>query len=295
MTRNLTPCRLLIDAPGDGAWNMAVDETLLEWAARKDACCWRFYQWREPTLSLGYFQEYGRRCDHPASRGCPVVRRLTGGGAILHDAELTYSVVLPGGHPLAARRESLYEAAHESLVETLSGFGVVAALCRPGGGRPEGEPLLCFQRRAAGDVLVGATKIAGQRPTSPPGRRAPARKRPIAPFAGRPGTLRPGGRRRKGVRRRLLGRGVARSPRPAARRGLGAGCAIAGRGASRRRVGPVPLRLPRMDTTEGAIGGVQHPLTLAVKAITLKAWTQSLLLSAASRRGRRSRCPGRAS
>ena len=156
-----TECRLLIDPPGDGAWNMAVDETLLEWAARENACCWRFYQWREPTLSLGYFQEYGQRGDHPASRGCPVVRRLTGGGAILHDAELTYSVVLPVGHPLAARRESLYAAAHESLVETLAGFGVAASLCRPAGRRPGREPLLCFQRRARGDVLVGAIKVAG--------------------------------------------------------------------------------------------------------------------------------------
>ncbi len=161
MTRNLTPCRLLIDPPGDGAWNMAVDETLLEWAARENACCWRFYQWKEPTLSLGYFQEYAGRFEHPASRGCPVVRRLTGGGAILHDAELTYSLVLPAGHPLTRRRESLYEAVHESLIETLADFGVVAALCRPSGGRPGEEPLLCFQRRAAGDVLAGTTKVAG--------------------------------------------------------------------------------------------------------------------------------------
>ena len=90
-------CRLLIDPPGPGAWNMAVDEMLLEWSAAQRGCCLRFYGWREPTLSLGYFQEYRDRAGHGPSRDCPVVRRLTGGGAILHDAELTYSLVVPAG------------------------------------------------------------------------------------------------------------------------------------------------------------------------------------------------------
>ncbi len=92
-------CRLLIDPPGAGAWNMAVDEMLLEWSAAQGGCCLRLYGWREATLSLGYFQEYADRAGHGPSRNCPVVRRLTGGGAIVHDAELTYSLVVPGGHP----------------------------------------------------------------------------------------------------------------------------------------------------------------------------------------------------
>ena len=73
-------CRLMIDPPGAGAWNMAVDEMLLEWAAAQRGCCLRFYSWREATLSLGYFQEYRDRAGHGPSRKCPVVRRLTGGG-----------------------------------------------------------------------------------------------------------------------------------------------------------------------------------------------------------------------
>ena len=52
------------------------------------------------------------------------------GHAILHDAELTYSLVVHGGHPLAARRELLYQAAHVSLVEALADFGITAALWR---------------------------------------------------------------------------------------------------------------------------------------------------------------------
>jgi lipoate-protein ligase A len=160
---------------------MAVDEMLLEWAAEHGGCAWRFYRWSEPTLSLGYFQDYGdwekwgqaprgnlsAPCSDPAARsqspffqGYALVRRLTGGGAILHDAELTYSLVVHAGHPLAARRESLYDAVHQSLIGTLAGFGVGAALCEPAG-RPAAEPFLCFERRAPGDVLAGRIKIAG--------------------------------------------------------------------------------------------------------------------------------------
>ncbi len=155
----LGQCRLLRDSPGGGAWNMAVDEVLLERAAAEQIASWRFYAWQEPTLSLGYFQSYGDRRQHTASGSCPVVRRLTGGGAILHDAELTYSVALPAGHPLAARRQVLYRTVHAALVEALGELGVAAALCQGAARQP--EPLLCFQRRAAGDVLVEGLKIAG--------------------------------------------------------------------------------------------------------------------------------------
>ena len=58
-------------------------------------------------------------------------------------------------------REALYEAAHGSLIEALAEFGIAATLCRPAGDAPQQEPLLCFQRSAPGDVLVGQTKIAG--------------------------------------------------------------------------------------------------------------------------------------
>src|SRR6185295_18138238 len=100
--------RLLIDPPGGGAWNMAVDEALLETAATTGQATLRFYQWQEPTLSLGYFQSVADRQQHAASLDCPVVRRASGGGAILPDRELTYSVALP--QPVAS--SALYDACH---------------------------------------------------------------------------------------------------------------------------------------------------------------------------------------
>jgi len=155
-------CRLLIDPPAGGVWNMAVDEMLLQWAATSGGCCWRFYRWEEATLSLGYFQPYDDRQRHDASRNCPVVRRLSGGGAIVHDAELTYSVVVPAGHPLARQRNLLYETVHQGLIAALADWKITARICKdPPPLGPEQQPFLCFRRRAPGDVLVGAVKIAG--------------------------------------------------------------------------------------------------------------------------------------
>ncbi len=95
-----TDCRLIVHPPSPGAWNMAVDEALLMDAVENGVATLRFYQWSEPTLSLGYFQRYSDREQHAASRKCAVVRRQSGGGAILHDRELTYSLMLPAGSPL---------------------------------------------------------------------------------------------------------------------------------------------------------------------------------------------------
>ncbi|MEN6493699.1 MAG: hypothetical protein ABFD16_05355, partial [Thermoguttaceae bacterium] len=159
--RPSSSCRLLIDPPAPGAWNMAVDEVLLEWAAETGGCSWRFYRWEEPTLSLGYFQTYDDRWQHAASSKCPVVRRASGGGAILHDLELTYSCVWPQEHHLAAGRLQLYEAVHASLVELLASYGVRASLCDPALGQRATPPFLCFQRRSPGDLLVGPIKVAG--------------------------------------------------------------------------------------------------------------------------------------
>lgn len=161
-TTAMTECRLLLDPACSGVWNMAVDEMLLEQSAAGAGCCWRFYGWGVPTLSLGYFQAYEDRRQHADSAACPAVRRLTGGGAIVHDVELTYSIVVPRGHPLAARRETLYTAVHRSLINTLTDWGIKAVICdNPPKWHGSQQPFLCFQRRAPGDVLLGDLKIAG--------------------------------------------------------------------------------------------------------------------------------------
>jgi lipoate-protein ligase A len=141
---------------------MAVDEILWQWCTRTAGCCWRFYRWEEPTVSLGYFQTFEDRNQHAASRTCPIVRRLSGGGAIVHDAELTYSMVVPLSHAMAVQRQALYAAVHGTLIETLADFGVAASLHGDTSTAPApSRPFLCFQRRSPGDVLAGGTKIGG--------------------------------------------------------------------------------------------------------------------------------------
>lgn len=151
--------RLIVDGPASGAWNMAVDEVLLA-AAQHGQTTLRFYQWSPATLSLGYFQAAGDRQLHEASRACPLVRRTTGGGAILHDRELTYSICLPCRERFSAFAESVYDAFHDSLVELLAEKGIRARRCEQSDPSRESN-FLCFERRARGDVLVDSWKIAG--------------------------------------------------------------------------------------------------------------------------------------
>jgi lipoate-protein ligase A len=155
-------CRLIITPPASGAFNMSVDEALLEQAAANGQWSLRFYAWQEPTLSLGYFQSWQERNRHPASLPCGCVRRASGGGAILHDQELTYSIAVPPEHRLARSAEELYRVVHSSLIELLSTeFGVVASLAEKSRASRSEEAFLCFQRRAGGDVIVGDVKVAG--------------------------------------------------------------------------------------------------------------------------------------
>ena len=138
---------------------MAIDEVLLDDAAAQGRCWLRFYQWSEPTVSLGYFQADADRAQHAASQACAVVRRQTGGGAIVHDRELTYCLAVPVAHPLAADATRLYDAVHQALIEVLAGEGIAAQLCGDQPASAESAPFLCFQRRSPQDVVVGAAKI----------------------------------------------------------------------------------------------------------------------------------------
>ncbi len=184
--------RLLVDHPLLGPMNMALDEALLQTSGCAAASpVLRFYAWSPPTISLGYFQDHADYERLPSAvGGLSVVRRTTGGGAILHDLEVTYSLAIPASHPLVVGRPNhLYNLAHEAIIKAI-GHGV-----RLFGDGPEARgdpvtdpqspirnpqsairnsqstrrgPFFCFARRHALDVVIddpagpgGVSKIAG--------------------------------------------------------------------------------------------------------------------------------------
>ena len=100
----MTSWRLLLTPPARGAWNMAVDEAILESIYRGDSLpTLRLYSWTPACLSLGQAQPYADVDSvRLRERGWEVVRRVTGGRAILHTDELTYSVTGPADNPILA-------------------------------------------------------------------------------------------------------------------------------------------------------------------------------------------------
>lgn len=138
---------------------MAIDEAMLQTASETGRSTLRFYGWQPATLSLGYFQKVADRDSHQPSIRCDLVRRASGGGAIMHDNELTYAFATPT-NARWSDSEQTYLAFHETLVEVLADFGVVARLHEKSDGLSD-EAFLCFRRRASGDVTLDGHKILG--------------------------------------------------------------------------------------------------------------------------------------
>ena len=155
------PGLVILDPPRSGELNMAIDEALLSNATPAWPVVMRVYQWERPTLSIGHFQRIEDRELVPGLRDLPWVRRKTGGGAIVHDQELTYSVLIPScdNQPSKGHNESLYRAVHNAIVENLRTLGWNAQLsesctCDPRKNE-NAEPFLCFLRRSPVDLVVG--------------------------------------------------------------------------------------------------------------------------------------------
>ncbi len=157
----------------DGPSNMARDEHLLYCAAIAPAAV-RIYAWSTATLSLGYFQRRAaidELSEH--LRALPRVRRLTGGGAILHDQEITYSLVASDALPIARRAPAdLYALVHEAWRSALLTGGVVTQLAPDSFPlpSPRSGPFFCFARPGRTDLLLGGEKLLGSAQRRIPGR-----------------------------------------------------------------------------------------------------------------------------
>jgi lipoate-protein ligase A len=165
------PCLLLPYETADGPANMALDEALLDWVAEGDRpAVLRTYGWTVPSLSLGYFQRLADARGDPRWASVPVVRRPTGGGAIWHEHEVTYALVIPAKHPVVPSRVDLYRLVHAEIAKLIVELG--------GKNRPESRteitsvaisptqnehkrPFLCFTDRNPHDIVIGGFKVAG--------------------------------------------------------------------------------------------------------------------------------------
>ena len=159
-TPNLT-WRYLVSPPADGAWNMAWDQALMARARRTGEAVLRVYGWSSPTLSLGRNQTargaYNQEA--AAARGIAFVRRPTGGRALLHHHEVTYSVTAPDAFDPTLR--GAYARVNQLLLTALRALGVDARLSGP-----KTRSLLpglapCFDEPAAGEIVVDGRKLVG--------------------------------------------------------------------------------------------------------------------------------------
>ncbi len=133
----------------------------------RDVAILRLYSWSQPTLSLGYFQAYDDRLDHLESNGLELVRRGTGGGAIVHHYDWTYSIALPASAlpGTVGAAQPLYDCVHDAVVAWLRKGGFDARKWIDSGDRSDcsgsGCSFLCFERRSVGDVVIGGDKVMG--------------------------------------------------------------------------------------------------------------------------------------
>lgn len=156
-----TELRSLVDRPAPGAWNMAVDEALLQ-SARDAVSTVRFYRWEPGCLSFGRNQTARDRYDPDAiaRAGVDVVRRPTGGRAVFHHREVTYSVVAPTGQWGSLR--DCYQRINRALTRGLRELGVPADLVEAGQGRaPRPTTRACFRDPVTGEVTAGGKKLVG--------------------------------------------------------------------------------------------------------------------------------------
>jgi lipoyl(octanoyl) transferase len=176
----LQPWYLLRSGPTEPAFNMALDEALLQAGPRLGRPVLRFYGWTEPAATFGYFQHYADIARATPLR--PLLRRPTGGGLVPHDADWTYSLVFPPGHEwYALPATESYRRVHEWIRSAFSVLAVSTQLAPQSAGRdaapsaPDAlmesdgsgtasyQPHLgqCFQGHEKSDLLYRSQKVAG--------------------------------------------------------------------------------------------------------------------------------------
>lgn len=156
------------------AYNMALDEALLEWHSEgKIPPTIRFYGWNPATLSIGYFQKVEKEIDLEAVKkyGLGFVRRPTGGRGVLHDRELTYSVIVSEEHPEMPKTVTeAYRVISEGILEGFKNLGLDAYFAIPRtdeekAGLKSPRSAVCFDAPSWYELVVEGRKVAGSAQT----------------------------------------------------------------------------------------------------------------------------------
>lgn len=160
-----SPWRLLIDPPGDPAASMNLDAGLAERVRRGLAPpTLRIYRWDQPAISIGRSQRPEELPQELMERGLPIVRRPTGGGAVIHSRdELTYALtaprsILPIGLPIRQLHSFLHRSLRDELIQRI-GVSPEELWVVPGGSA--GPATVCFSSPVCGDLMYRGRKIAG--------------------------------------------------------------------------------------------------------------------------------------
>ncbi|MEW5765702.1 MAG: lipoate--protein ligase family protein [Acidobacteriota bacterium] len=147
---------------GEPFEDLALEELLLEEGSR-GAVLWT-YAWPNPVLVLGYGQPPSEVDPAPCLRlGVPILRRITGGSAVLHEGgrSLSLSLALPADHPWARGIHSLYAAFVSAIAEAVGGLGAEVRPWRPGDGSPRRRSPICFEDHRGETLLSGGRKVLG--------------------------------------------------------------------------------------------------------------------------------------
>ncbi|RLD07163.1 MAG: hypothetical protein DRI32_01425 [Chloroflexi bacterium] len=156
--------RLYLSLPATGAWNMAVDEAILEHVVRGDSLpTLRLYRWEPPCLSLGRSQPFADISVASLKKNSwDVVRRMTGGRSILHTDELTYAIIAPKDnlHLRGTLLES-YQHLAQALLAALKSMGVDAEMNREKANPKKQNNPVCFETPSTYEITVKGKKIIG--------------------------------------------------------------------------------------------------------------------------------------
>jgi len=156
--------RFIVQAENPAAFNMALDEAISEAVRRKiSPPTIRLYQWEAPSVTIGYFQKISDiNTGYCEEKGCPVVRRITGGRAILHDAGLTYSVsALKNSFPFKNGLFENYTIISNALIRGFSALGINAHMSFSKNRADGPRHPACFRSASYGEVTAGGRKVIG--------------------------------------------------------------------------------------------------------------------------------------